>query len=393
MENVIIVRFGEINLKGKNKRFFEGKLIKHIRFQLKEFIDTEIYQEYSRLYIRSRKEDQGKIIEKVRKVFGIVSLSTAVSIPSDIDAIRKASFELMKERFDKEAFKTFRVTTKRANKKFPIPSMEVSSDVGGFVLKSFNGELSVDVHQPDVTLIVEIRQKTYITCDHFPAYGGLPLETNGSALLLLSGGIDSPVAGWMMGKRGVKVHAVHFHSYPFTSERAQEKILDLARELQNYIGEFMIFNVNLLKIQKAINEECPDEEMTIHSRRFMTRIAEKIAKRYELQALITGDNIGQVASQTMESLQVVSEVASIPIFRPLIAYDKQDIIKVAKEINTYEISIQPFEDCCSVFLPKKPLTRPRLNNIVESEQHLDVEGLVTEAIEDMEIMKLTFNQE
>jgi len=393
MENVIIVRFGEINLKGKNKRFFEGKLIKHIRFQLKEFIDTEIYQEYSRLYIRSRKEDQGKIIEKVRKVFGIVSLSTAVSIPSDINAIRKASFELMKERFDKEAFKTFRVTTKRANKKFPIPSMEVSSDVGGFVLKSFNGELSVDVHQPDVTLIVEIRQKTYITCDHFPAYGGLPLETNGSALLLLSGGIDSPVAGWMMGKRGVKVHAVHFHSYPFTSERAQEKILDLARELQNYIGEFMIFNVNLLKIQKAINEECPDEEMTIHSRRFMTRIAEKIAKRYELQALITGDNIGQVASQTMESLQVVSEVASIPIFRPLIAYDKQDIIKVAKEINTYEISIQPFEDCCSVFLPKKPLTRPRLNNIVESEQHLDVEGLVTEAIEDMEIMKLTFNQE
>lgn len=393
MENVIIVRFGEINLKGKNKRFFEGKLIKHIRFQLKEFIDTEIYQEYSRLYIRSRKEDQGKIIEKVRKVFGIVSLSTAVSIPSDIDAIRKASFELMKERFDKEAFKTFRVTTKRANKKFPMPSMEVSSDVGGFVLKSFNGELSVDVHQPDVTLIVEIRQKTYITCDHFPAYGGLPLETNGSALLLLSGGIDSPVAGWMMGKRGVKVHAVHFHSYPFTSERAQEKILDLARELQNYIGEFMIFNVNLLKIQKAINEECPDEEMTIHSRRFMTRIAEKIAKRYELQALITGDNIGQVASQTMESLQVVSEVASIPIFRPLIAYDKQDIIKVAKEINTYEISIQPFEDCCSVFLPKKPLTRPRLNNIVESEQHLDVEGLVTEAIEDMEIMKLTFNQE
>ncbi len=260
-------------------------------------------------------------------------------------------------------------------------------------MKSFNGELSVDVHQPDVTLIVEIRQKTYITCDHFPAYGGLPLETNGSALLLLSGGIDSPVAGWMMGKRGVKVHAVHFHSYPFTSERAQEKILDLARELQNYIGEFMIFNVNLLKIQKAINEECPDEEMTIHSRRFMTRIAEKIAKRYELQALITGDNIGQVASQTMESLQVVSEVASIPIFRPLIAYDKQDIIKVAKEINTYEISIQPFEDCCSVFLPKKPLTRPRLNNIVESEQHLDVEGLVTEAIEDMEIMKLTFNQE
>ncbi len=393
MENVIIVRFGEINLKGKNKRFFEGKLIKHIRFQLKEFIDTEIYQEYSRLYIRSRKEDQGKIIEKVRKVFGIVSLSTAVSIPSDINAIRKASFELMKERFDKEAFKTFRVTTKRANKKFPMPSMEVSSDVGGFVLKSFNGELSVDVHQPDVTLIVEIRQKTYITCDHFPAYGGLPLETNGSALLLLSGGIDSPVAGWMMGKRGVKVHAVHFHSYPFTSERAQEKILDLARELQNYIGEFMIFNVNLLKIQKAINEECPDEEMTIHSRRFMTRIAEKIAKRYELQALITGDNIGQVASQTMESLQVVSEVASIPIFRPLIAYDKQDIIKVAKEINTYEISIQPFEDCCSVFLPKKPLTRPRLNNIVESEQHLDVEGLVTEAIEDMEIMKLTFNQE
>lgn len=393
MENVIIVRFGEINLKGKNKRFFESKLIKHIKNNIKGIEEVAVYQEYSRVYIKSREEDQGEIIDKVRKVFGIVSLSTAKCIKTDFDLIKETALKELKERREEEGIQSFKIVTKRANKKFPMSSMEISSAVGEHLLQKFGDSIHVDVHKPDAVIKVEIRDKTYISSDHYPAYGGLPLETNGSALLMLSGGIDSPVAGWLMAKRGVKVHGVHFHSYPFTSERAQEKIMDLAKELSMYIGEFKIFNVNLLNIQKSINEFCEEEEMTIISRRFMTRIAQEIAKKYNFDALITGDNIGQVASQTMESLKVVTEVTEMPIFRPLIAYDKEDIIKISKEINTYDISIQPFEDCCSVFLPKRPLIKPRLEFIKASEEKLDVERLVDEAIANLEEETIAFELE
>ncbi len=393
MENVIIVRFGEINLKGKNKRFFENKLLKHIRNNIKGIEDVSVYQEYSRIYIKSHKKDQPEIIDKVRKVFGIVSLSTAKCIETDFDKIKKTALEELKNRIEKDRVHSFKVVTKRANKKFPIKSMEVNSSVGEYLLEQLGDKVHVDVHNPDVEIKVEIRNKTYISSDHYKAHGGLPLETNGSALLLLSGGIDSPVAGWIMAKRGVKVHAVHFHSYPFTSERAQEKIMDLAKELSMYIGEFKIFSVNLLNIQKSIREFCQEEEMTIISRRFMTRIAQEIAKKNYFDALITGDNIGQVASQTMESLKVVTDVSEIPIFRPLIAFDKEDIVKISKEINTYEISIQPFEDCCSVFLPKRPLIKPRLDFIKASEEKLDVEGLVNEALDNMEEEIIAFELE
>ncbi len=393
MENVIIVRFGEINLKGKNKRFFENKLIKHIRNNVKGIENVHLYQEYSRVYIKSEKKDQQEIIDKVRKVFGIVSLSTAKCIKTDFEKIKEAALEELKNRVEKDRIRSFKIVTKRANKKFPLDSMEVSSAVGEYLLDQLGDKVHVDVHNPDAVIRVEIRDKTYLSSDHYKAYGGLPLETNGSALLLLSGGIDSPVAGWIMAKRGVKVHAVHFHSYPFTSERAQEKVMDLAKELSMYIGEFKIFSVNLLSIQKSISEFCQEEEMTIISRRFMTRIAQEIAKKYHFDALITGDNIGQVASQTMESLQVVTEVSEMPIFRPLIAFDKEDIVKIAKDINTYEISIQPFEDCCSVFLPKRPLIKPRLDFIKASEEKLDVEDLVNKALENLEEKTIAFELE
>ena len=393
MENVIIVRFGEINLKGKNKRFFENKLIKHIRNNVKGIENVHLYQEYSRVYIKSEKKDQPEIIDKVRKVFGIVSLSTAKCIRTDFEIIKMTALEELKNRLEQDRFQSFKIVTKRANKKFPLDSMEVNSSIGEYLLDQLGDKVHVDVHNPDVVIRVEIRDKTYLSSDHYKAYGGLPLETNGSALLLLSGGIDSPVAGWIMAKRGVKVHAVHFHSYPFTSERAQEKIMDLAKELSMYIGEFKIFSVNLLNIQKSISEFCQEEEMTIISRRFMTRIAQEIAKKYHFDALITGDNIGQVASQTMESLRVVTEVAEMPIFRPLIAFDKEDIVKIAKDINTYEISIQPFEDCCSVFLPKRPLIKPRLDFIKASEEKLDVNGLISEALENLEEETIVFELE
>ncbi len=393
MENVIIVRFGEINLKGKNKRFFESKLIKHIKNNIKGIEGVYVYQEYSRVYIKCKKEDQGEIIDKVRKVFGIVSLSTAKSIESDINLIKRTALDELKDRVEKDGVHSFKVVTKRANKKFPLNSMEINSSLGEYLLEQLGDKVYVDVHNPDAVIKVEIRDKTYVSSDHYPAYGGLPLETNGSALLMLSGGIDSPVAGWLMAKRGVKVHGVHFHSYPFTSERAQEKIMDLAKELSMYIGEFKIFSVNLLDIQKSINEYCQEEEMTIISRRFMTRIAQEIAKKYHFDALITGDNIGQVASQTMESLRVVTEVTEMPIFRPLIAYDKEEIVKISKEINTYDISIQPFEDCCSVFLPKRPLIKPRLDFIKASEEKLDVEGLVNDALANMKQETIAFELE
>ncbi|NBG88975.1 tRNA uracil 4-sulfurtransferase ThiI [Isachenkonia alkalipeptolytica] len=393
MENVIIVRFGEINLKGKNKGFFESKLIKHIKNNIRGIENVTVYQEYSRVYIKSKKEDQGEIIDKVRKVFGIVSLSTAKCIESDLARIKETALKELKERIDQERIHSFKVVTKRANKKFPLNSMEVSSSLGEYLLDQLGDKVHVDVHNPDAVIKVEIRNRTYISSDHYPAYGGLPLETNGSALLMLSGGIDSPVAGWIMAKRGVKVHGVHFHSYPFTSERAQEKIMDLAKELSMYIGEFKIFSVNLLNIQKSISKYCQEEEMTIISRRFMTRIAQEIAKQHHFDALITGDNIGQVASQTMESLRVVTEVTEIPIFRPLIAFDKEDIVKISKDINTYEISIQPFEDCCSVFLPKRPLIKPRIDFIKASETNLDIDGLINEALENMEEEIITFELE
>ena len=304
-----------------------------------------------------------------------------------MDVIRQGAIDFIKNRLEEEDFKTFKVSTNRSDKSFPIKSPEISREMGGLILKNFDN-LSVDVHNPDIFFHIDIKKHAYIYIDKVRAYGGLPVGTNGKGLLLLSGGIDSPVAGFMMAKRGVEISCVHYHSYPFTSERAEEKVKDLAKILSTYTGKLKIHSVNILPIQKEINKNCPEKEMTILSRRFMMRIAEKISMDNGYDALITGENLGQVASQTIHGLNVTNQSTNMVVLRPLVGMDKVDIIEVSREIGTYETSILPFEDCCTVFLPKHPVTRPKVEDIEESEKALDLEDLVNKAIEDMEVYSI-----
>ncbi|AKL94952.1 tRNA sulfurtransferase ThiI [Clostridium aceticum] len=386
MKDVIIIRYGEIILKGLNKKFFEDKLAKHIRHALVDLGKPKVYKEHSRIYVDVDDYNPQEIIDRVKRVFGVVSISPAKRFPVDMEEIKKVVIQEIREKVEKYGVKTFKIESKRADKKFPMKSPEISREIGGFVLQNIE-EISVDVHRPDISVHVEVRSDTaFVHSEKIEGFGGLPLETNGKALLLLSGGIDSPVAGWLVGKRGVEIEAIHFHSYPFTSERAKEKVMDLAKIVASYCGEFKIYSINLLPIQKEINEKCPEEEMTILSRRFMMKIAEKIALKFECDALVTGESIGQVASQTVKSLHVTNAAVNIPVFRPLIAMDKVDIIELAKKIGTYETSILPFEDCCTVFLPKHPVTKPKLEKILYSEELLDVEELIESAIDEMEVI-------
>ncbi|MGB3366295.1 MAG: tRNA uracil 4-sulfurtransferase ThiI [Acidaminobacteraceae bacterium] len=383
MFRTLIVRYGEIALKGDNRSYFEKRLVKNMKAVLKG-IDCKITKEHGRIFVEFEPEDYDDILEKVIKVFGIVSVSPATRIENDLEIIKETALTQAREIIQEEDFKTFKVESRRANKSFEFKSPEISKIVGGTINQNVEG-ISVDVHKPDFIVHVEVRNFTYIYSKVIKAYGGMPYGTSGKAMLLLSGGIDSPVAGWMMAKRGVEIEAIHYHSFPFTSDRAKEKVMDLAKILADYFGRIRVHSVNLLEIQKAINENCPSEEMTILSRRFMMEIAEKVAMERKCKALITGENIAQVASQTIEGLNVTNDAVSMPVFRPLIAFDKVDIIKVAEKIGTFETSILPFEDCCTVFLPPKVVTKPRVNKIVESQSKLDIEGLINKAIEEMEV--------
>ncbi|MGV8145580.1 MAG: tRNA uracil 4-sulfurtransferase ThiI [Alkaliphilus sp.] len=383
MERVVIVRYGEIVLKGANRGFFEDKLVSRIKNQLKNYVGIRVYKKNSLIYIDGDNHNEKEIIKKIKKIFGVILINPAQKINADMDLVKQATLKELRNVANFENVNTFKVATKRANKKFPLKSLEISSEVGGYILENYEN-IRVDVHNPDVTIYVEIRDEAYVYSEKIKGYGGLPVGTGGKALLLLSGGIDSPVAGWMIGNRGVQIDVLHFHSYPFTSERAKEKVLDLAKILSNYVGKFRIHSVNLLPIQKEINEKCREEEMTILSRRFMMKIAEKIASKKNIDALVTGENLGQVASQTIQSMSVINESVDMPILRPLVAMNKVDIINMAKEIGTYETSILPFEDSCTVFLPKRPVTKPRLEKILISEDKLDVGFLVDEAIKNME---------
>lgn len=384
MKHVLSVSLGEIVLKGLNRKYFEDKLIKQMRRAIKDIGFDIIYKEQGKIYIEAAKENFPQMISRLKKVFGIVYISPCIRIEKDMEQIGEAAILIMKERLEKGNVSTFKVDTNRADKQFPIKSPDVSRKIGGVILEEFK-ELTVDVHNPDVYLYVDIKQQAYVYTERTKSYGGLPIGTNGKGLLLLSGGIDSPVAGFMMAKRGIEISAVHYHSYPFTSERAEEKVKDLAKILSMYTGKIKMFSINLLPIQKEINMKCPEDEMTIISRRFMMRIAEKIADFHGFNALITGENLGQVASQTIYGLNVTNSSVDMPVFRPLIGFDKVDIIEIAKDIETYETSIQPFEDCCTVFLPKHPVTRPKLEDIEESEAALEVEALIEEAIRNMTI--------
>ena len=387
MKDVLSISLGEVALKGLNRKYFEDKLIKNVRRVTRDYEIERIYKEQGKIYLEANKEDFQEIIKRVRNIFGIVYISPCIRIDKDMDVIRQGAIDFIKNRLEEEDFKTFKVSTNRSDKSFPIKSPEISREMGGLILKNFDN-LSVDVHNPDIFLHIDIKKHAYIYIDKVRAYGGLPVGTNGKGLLLLSGGIDSPVAGFMMAKRGVEISSVHYHSYPFTSERAEEKVKDLAKILSTYTGKLKIHSVNILPIQKEINKNCPEKEMTILSRRFMMRIAEKISMDNGYDALITGENLGQVASQTIHGLNVTNQSTNMVVLRPLVGMDKVDIIEVSREIGTYETSILPFEDCCTVFLPKHPVTRPKVEDIEESEKALDLEDLVNKAIEDMEVYSI-----
>lgn len=387
LDKVVSVSFGELALKGLNRSFFENKLVKHVKNATRDLEKPRVYKEQGKLYIEANESNIDEIINQVKKVFGIVLVSPCYRVEKDIDEIIKYSIEAVKEAMLKRNIKTFKVACKRADKKFPMNSMELARKLGHEILKEVDG-LDVDVHKPDLYVYVDVRTNSYIYTEKIKAYGGLPVGTNGKGLLLLSGGIDSPVAGFMMAKRGLEISAVHYHSYPFTSERAEEKVKKLAEIMTNYCGRIEFFSVNILNIQKAINEKCPEEEMTLISRRFMMKIAERIAKERDIDALITGESMGQVASQTIKGLNVTNSAVDIPVFRPLIGMDKTEITEIATDIDTFETSILPYEDCCTVFLPKHPVTRPKLEDIEKSESALDVDKLIDEAIEKMEVLHI-----
>ncbi|WP_026894053.1 tRNA uracil 4-sulfurtransferase ThiI [Clostridiisalibacter paucivorans] len=387
MDRVISISFGEIVLKGGNRGYFEKELIKHIKNSIKDLGKARVYRELGKAYVEVDEINMDNVIKRLVKVFGIVHINPAYRVDKDIDIIKNASVKVVKDIIKEKGFKTFKVKVKRADKKFPIKSMDVAKLLGGEILKNVD-DLKVDVHNPDMYLYIDIRDKVYLYTEKIKAYGGLPIGTNGRGLLLLSGGIDSPVAGFMIAKRGVKIDAIHYHSYPFTSERAEEKVKALGSIIARYCGEFNLYSINLLNIQKEINKNCPEDEMTLISRRFMMRIAERVAEREGIDALVTGESLGQVASQTIKSLNVTNSIVHMPIFRPLIGMDKTQIMDISHDIETYETSILPYEDCCTVFLPKHPVTRPKLEDIEDSEKSLDIESLVDDALNNMKIMKI-----
>ncbi len=388
-QNIFIVRCGEVALKGMNKPYFEKMLVNRIKKLLKKFDNVEAYRQEGLIFVRAdKKHDPEMIIGEISKVFGVASISPALECESELNSIGAAAVALMMELIEKKGIRTFKVDAKRADKSFPVKSPEIARIIGAKVLVGCK-VLKVDVHNPDCVLFVDLRKdKSYVFEQKISGFGGLPLGTNGKGMVLLSGGIDSPVAAWMMAKRGMLIEAVHFHSYPYTSERAQEKVEDLARIIAQYCGRFKMNVINILPIQEQIVENCPEEETTILVRRFMMRIAEKIAQKSDCTMLITGENLGQVASQTAEALVVTDATVSMPVMRPLIALDKVDIISKAKEIGTFETSIMPYEDCCTVFLPKHPATKPKLEKILESESKLDVEALVEAAIAKTEVIDI-----
>lgn len=387
--NTFIVRCGEVALKGLNKPYFERMLVDRIKRALRKHDGVEVKRNEGLIFVSAPKEIDSELITgDISRVFGVASISPAVETASDMDEIGKAAVEYMLQLIEKRGVKTFKVDAKRADKSFPVKSPDIARQIGAKVLIGCK-VLKVDVHHPDCLLFVDVRKnRSYIYEQKISGFGGLPLGTNGKGMILLSGGIDSPVAAWMMAKRGMLIEAIHFHSYPYTSERAREKVIDLAGIVAGYCGRFKMHIINLLPIQEMIVQNCPEEETTILFRRFMMKIAEKVAQENDCCMLITGENLGQVASQTAEALVVTDQSVQMPVMRPLIAMDKVDIMEIAQNIGTFETSILPYEDCCTVFLPKHPTTKPKLAKILESESRLDVEQLVADAVASKETVTI-----
>ena len=376
---VIIIRYSEIHLKGNNREFFESALISNIKTALKGF-DYDFSRTNGRYVIRNFDEMRlDEIVDTVKNVFGVHSLSVAEEVDSDYGKIAAAALQFA------PSTGTFKVSTNRADKRFPMQSMTVSAEIGGEILEK-HPNLTVDLFNPQNVVNIDIREngKTFVFSQVIKAVNGMPVGTGGKGIVMLSGGIDSPVAAYMMAKRGMTLRALHFHSFPYTSMQAKQKVLDLAKIVKRYTLHMTVDVVSFTEIQTVIHEKCPEEYMITIMRRFMMRIAERIAKSNNAGAIITGESLGQVASQTLESLTSTNSVATLPVFRPLIGFDKDEIIEISQKIGAFETSILPYEDCCTIFLPKRPVTKPRLSAVEKVESVLDVDTLVENALHNIE---------
>ncbi len=387
--NTFLIKYAEIGTKGKNRYKFEDVLCQQIKNHVAHLGTFTVRKEYGRIFLHAESEyDYEDLVKELQKVFGIVGICPIVVEENvTFDAIRDKVVTYVKEVYGNQS-KTFKVNARRAKKSFPISSMEMNSELGHYVLEACPN-LKVDVHHPDILLNVEVREQVYIYSHVIKGAGGLPVGTNGKAMLLLSGGIDSPVAGYMIAKRGVELEAVYFNAPPYTSERAKQKVVDLARIVSGFSGTIRLHIVNFTDIQLAIYEKCPHEELTIIMRRYMMKIAQELAMKNDCQALITGESIGQVASQTMHSLACTNEVCTMPVFRPCIGMDKQEIVDISEMIETYETSILPYEDCCTIFVAKHPVTKPILDIIKRSETKLAdvIDELMQKALDTVEVVE------
>ena len=388
MFTAFLIKYAEIGVKGKNKYLFEEALAQQVKYALKRCEgEFKVTRTDGRIYIHALSDfDYDETVDSLKTVFGVSGICPVIHVEDEGYENLARTLTAYVDEVYKDKNITFKIHARRARKNYPMDSMELNRELGGAVLEAFP-EMKVDVHEPDVMLHVEIREKIYIYSIEIPGPGGMPVGSNGKAMLLLSGGIDSPVAGYMIAKRGVKIDAVYFHAPPYTSDRAKQKVVDLARLVSRYAGPVYLHVINFTDIQLYIYEKCPHEELTIIMRRYMMKIAEMIAEKNGCLGLITGESIGQVASQTVQSLAVTNEVCSLPVFRPLIGFDKMEIVEVSEKIGTYETSIQPFEDCCTIFVAKHPVTKPNLNVIKRHEQNLGekIEELVQTALDTDEL--------
>ncbi len=393
MFTAFLIKYAEIGVKGKNRYLFEEALVKQIKNALKRCEGRfEVTRTPGRVYVEALSEfDFDETADNLKTVFGISGICPVVHVEDEgFEKLGRDIVKYMDDVYPEKNF-TFKVQTRRSRKNYPMNSMELNAELGGVILDAFP-QLAVDVHKPDVLLNVEIREKIYIYSETIPGPGGMPVGSNGKAMLLLSGGIDSPVAGYMIAKRGVKIDAVYFHAPPYTSDRAKQKVVDLAKLVSRYAGPIYLHVINFTDIQLYIYEKCPHDELTIIMRRYMMKIAEEIAKNTECLGLITGESIGQVASQTVQSLAVTNEVCTLPVFRPLIGFDKMEIVDVSEKIGTYETSILPYEDCCTIFVAKHPVTKPNLNIIKRHEQNLNekIDELVRTALKTDEVIVVNY---
>ena len=388
MQEVILAKLGEIVLKGLNRRTFEDRLLKNIRRRIARAGNFEVYSMQSTIYIEPKDEDADidEAEERISKIFGVIGYARACVCEKDMDAITKMAPEYLNDTL--AGFKTFKVESKRADKKFPLGSMEISREVGAALLRA-NPHISVDVHNPEITVRVEIREKAaYIHGETKPGAGGIPVGTGGKAAILISGGLDSPVAAWMMAKRGVELTAIHFASPPYTSERAHEKVVALLKKVGEYAGRMDMITVPFTEIQEQIRMNCPEDHFTLIMRRFMMRLAQRVADEVRAKALVTGECLGQVASQTMEALRVSEDVVELPVLRPLIGMDKEEIIRISRKIGTFDTSILPYEDCCTVFTPRHPKTKPHVEEVRELEAVLDIDALCDRAMAGRERVRI-----